>query len=139
MNHINWNADRYSVGDPQLDKHHKEIVRLIEQLMQSLETAPSSGLIRKTLDKLKWYGEWHLQYEAELLSHIDFDGLDDHLDMHNIYFQRLSALEEMYQANDPDLGGEIMSFLLYWLNQHILKQDMAFKPALVAHNERQTT
>jgi len=126
---IFWN-ESFSVGDTTLDKHHQHLAHLINQLgSHELEDAKSEQMV-DILSALVQYAEYHFRHEEELMAAIDYDNLDSHRQEH-LHFCEVVA-EICYGATLGVISAkELFSYLTRWWRNHILLEDMKYKPYLL--------
>lgn len=123
MKKIDW-SDKYSVGIPEIDTQHKQIVDEINKLAELVNKQEHSEEAHAVLRNIMVYATRHLSYEEDLLIDNDYPGYEQHHDCHNKY--RLGFYSIFADPNEP-LENK-MDFLRQWWNQHILEEDMKYKP-----------
>jgi len=128
-----WNDD-LSVGVPSIDRQHKVLIALINDLHIAIDSGKGQSQAKYILKKLINYAKAHFIYEEGLFTQHNYVATDEHLASHRNIEVKLSELEE--KAKDPDynLSEELMDFLKSWLNNHILKEDMGYSELLSKHN-----
>ncbi len=128
MAHFTWD-DSFSVGIEQLDKQHKNIVRGINALSDSMEEGTKT---KKTLFKLfralKAYTDVHFSFEEDLLKKSHYPELDAHLHEHQQFIQNLETLQNAFESDFEKVNIEIkmMDFLKDWLINHIMMMDKKY-------------
>lgn len=127
-----WN-DNLSVGVPSIDRQHKVLISLINELHVAMENGRGSTEATQILKKLINYAKAHFIYEESLFSGKNYANEKEHLESHNRIKAKLSELKEKSDDNDFDLSEELMDFLKNWLNNHILKEDMSYSDLLVSY------
>lgn len=125
-----WN-DSLSVGVASIDRQHKVLISLINDLHTAIEAGRGASEAKPILKKLITYAKAHFIYEESLFTNYDYVHTDEHLLSHRNIEGKLSELLEKSKASDFDLSEELMVFLKNWLNNHILKEDMSYSEILV--------
>jgi hemerythrin len=119
-----------SVGVPVLDADHRCIVRIINLLRES-EGEDRHRVIETVLDTLVGYCRYHFAREEEVMAWCGFPGVDFHRGEHESFV--VTFLRERFaDGYDAELANEMQDYLTRWLCHHILIQDMAYKPYVIA-------
>lgn len=133
MNHydtvpIIWN-ETYSVGVGALDQHHKHLAKLINQLDEHCCDDIKSEKIVDILSALISYAEYHFRQEEDLMESVDYFELEQHRQEHQHFCEIIA--ETCYDATLGSIGTrELFSYLTRWWKNHILLEDMKYKPYL---------
>ncbi|PKO90346.1 MAG: hypothetical protein CVU18_00860 [Betaproteobacteria bacterium HGW-Betaproteobacteria-12] len=132
---IAWN-EAFSVGVDLLDQHHQHLAHLINQLAEhSGEDLRSEGIV-DILSSLVAYAEYHFREEEELMSLASYHELEEHRQEHLHFCEVIS--ETCYGASLGIVGvKELFSYLTRWWRNHILLEDMKYKPFLSTLPEQQ--
>jgi hemerythrin-like metal-binding protein len=123
-------TDRMSVGHPEIDADHQRLVGIINRLWVS-EDNGNRQVIEFVLDDLVHYTESHFKREEHLMSEMGYPERERHGRIHRSICRRLEEIRwEYFQGIREELRGEILEFLKSWLNDHILVEDMSYRPYL---------
>lgn len=127
MKKIEW-SDEYSVGVSKLDEQHKTIVDLINQLIEFPDCSNNSEVLHETLNLMMKYSMEHLNYEEKLMIESGYPDTLDHKNYHTAYIERYAdlSIQAMRAGNEVTLM--LLKFLRDWWNEHILVEDMKYKP-----------
>lgn len=132
---MQW-TEKMSVGVPELDADHKELVRVINQLGESSEDADRGGAVRQCLFALLRYAEYHFAREEKVLAACHYPEAREHKLEHRDFVARVNQMHRRYDESPEEaatvVNSELLAFLRDWLNHHILIEDMAYR----AHAER---
>lgn len=124
-----WN-DSYSVGVAAMDKQHRKLLGLLEQL--GTLTSPNAAADFSTaLYELNDYGMVHFAQEEQLLAEHGYD-ISGQTQSHNEYLTKIAEFSMQAMEGEQDGRGLYDYVKAWWLN-HILVDDMAYKLYL---NER---
>jgi hemerythrin len=125
-------SEQMSVGVPALDDDHRCIVRLVDML-RDVEGEDARRVIETVLDTLLVYCRYHFAREERVMAWCGFPGVDFHRAEHEGFAHFLVRTRQRYieQAN-PAIVGELRDRLTRWLYHHILIQDVAYKPYVLA-------
>ncbi|MDH5600035.1 MAG: bacteriohemerythrin [Gammaproteobacteria bacterium] len=127
-------SDDLSVGVPSIDRQHKVLISLINELHIAMEQGRGASEAVHILKKLINYAKAHFIYEESLFKDINYMNEKEHIELHNKIKARLSELKEKSNEKNFGLSEELMIFLKNWLNHHILKEDMSYSALLVSNN-----
>ncbi len=125
---INWDDDQYSVGNRVIDKQHKVIVQMLNKLITEADLNVHSETVHDTLADMLRYAKDHLDYEEALLKKINYADLNDHALLHWEYLESVSALSMKAADGNKAVPKELIAYLTHWWNDHILIEDMQYKP-----------
>lgn len=128
-----WN-ESLSVGVPSIDRQHKVLISLINELYEAMQAGKGASAAKAVLRKVVNYAQAHFVYEEGLFSGNHYAQTEQHIASHRKIEVKLSVLK--VKANEPgfDVSGQLMEFLKNWLNNHILKEDMGYSDLLKKHN-----
>ena len=126
MKNIIW-SDQYSVGVSELDKQHKQIINVINELNDNLDLSSQSGQLHNILGRIIIYAQNHLEYEENLLRENDYPDLANHLSKHRDYTKTVSDFAVEILEYREELPTKLLEFLNKWWVNHILKEDMKYK------------
>ena len=128
-----WN-ESLSVGVPSIDRQHKVLIGLINDLHASIEAGKGQDDAKFILKKIINYAIAHFIYEEGLFTSNNYELTEDHLASHERIKTKLIELRTQSEDANFDLPDELMKFLKDWLNNHILKEDMGYSELLVKSN-----
>jgi hemerythrin-like metal-binding protein len=127
---IAWKAE-YSVGHPDLDADHENLVELINTLHDAWEAGEDLDVLNGIFGELLMYTDYHFQREERMLENMGYPALEKQKADHAGLRQRVRDFRARPLAQpNPVLTVEIEDFLKSWLMTHILDEDMRYKPLL---------
>lgn len=128
MMFLEW-RESMEVGVPPVDRDHRLLVSLINQLHDNLSVAEERGIVGTVLAALTEYTAHHFRREERVMEACGFPGLDDHRCQHWEIAAKVMDIEERYRhGNDEILSDSLLAFLKDWLTEHILKSDHEITP-----------
>ncbi|OOY37017.1 hypothetical protein BOV89_09330 [Solemya velum gill symbiont] len=128
VNRVNW-TDEYSVGVSKLDEQHQMIVTMINKLSANHEDGHQYEPDQEILSKMVEYAELHLKYEEMLMKKHGYPDFDQHKESHGDFIIALEHFsKDVVSGNKYKLSPLILEFLVDWWTNHILEEDMKFKP-----------
>ncbi len=145
---LSWQKNM-SVGIPSLDQQHLQIISIINQLIEKMESI-SIRELETILTELQNYIVKHFQHEEKLLEYNSFPDLAKHKDSHQEFNQKVSEftkeiknLQANLKNNEDTINQELkllvsnmIRFLFQWLLNHILKEDKQYSKLLVKAGAR---
>lgn len=126
--------DSLSVGVPSIDRQHKVLIGLINDLHIAIDTDKGADVAKFILGKLINYAKAHFIYEESLFKGQNYIATEEHLASHRRIEAQLDELNEKSKDSNYNLPEELMEFLKNWLNNHILKEDMGYSELLIKNN-----
>jgi hemerythrin len=125
-------SEEMSVGVPALDADYRGIIRIINML-QGADKENAGKFADAALDRLVAYCDCHFAREEQVMIRCGFPGLEFHRGEHEGFTRFVSGLRERYTRQaDTSIIDELHDYLTRWLCHHILIQDMAYKPYVLA-------
>ena len=126
MEKIIWN-ERFSVGVRKIDEQHKELIKMINRLIETKDTKVDSETISDILTEMTKYADYHFRAEEQYMIEYDYPDYSPHKEQHIEFKKKAVAFCMDTMAYKETIPTEILSFLKNWLINHILKSDMKYK------------
>lgn len=128
MSFYEW-SESMSVGVALLDSDHKALIETINQLHRAVEDRREAEFLDQIFDDLVNYVEHHFAREERVMQACGYPGAADHRVEHLRFAQDMHYTRDRYfRGEETDIGRELLDYLKDWLNQHILIDDMAYRP-----------
>lgn len=124
-----WN-NSYSVGVAEIDGQHQEIMRMINELNESMLKGKGKEAVGGILSKLINYTASHFGVEEKLMAKHGYPEYEEHKAKHDKMVGKVLALQKDVNAGKLTVSSEVMSFLQDWLNKHIMGTDKKYGPFL---------
>jgi len=119
---IDWD-DRFLLGIPQLDEHHRQLVRLLNQAFDGFTAKAPAEEVSKLLEALADYATYHFAAEENWMKANGYPRLTEHAAEHDKFSARVTEMLRDVSAENPTLPLELLTFLKNWLVEHILSTD----------------
>jgi len=116
------------IGFPEIDKQHKKLVGLVNQLHQALKAKKGAAESEKILDELAKYTVTHFAYEEELFESHGYPKTEEHKKIHKELVEKVTSFQKDLKSGKAGISMELMYFLTDWLKGHIMKTDMEYAP-----------
>ncbi len=125
---IQWTPD-YSVGIDSLDDDHKVLITLINQLDEAIRSSEPVETVRRVLDSLLEYTDYHFTREEALMASAAYPDVDAHVRTHRTLRAQVADIRDRYVRNPESIHArEVLAFLRNWLASHIMGRDKLYMP-----------
>ncbi len=126
-----WTA-KMSVGVPELDEDHKQLIAVINRLAAVSGPEARRDIVRRCLFALMRYAESHFAREEKVMAACGYPDLGGHGEEHRAFVRQLQVITRNFNGAPNDLAAhvndELLDFLKDWLYHHILIEDMGYRP-----------
>lgn len=128
---LKW-TEKYSVGHELIDLQHKMLFNIVNKLSEAIINGSGVEIIGEVLDDMSIYALLHFRTEEDLLEKGNYDDLVDHQAIHNSFKREIMTQTKSY-INSPneETAIEIHKFLMNWLTNHIMSEDILYTNHLV--------
>jgi hemerythrin len=126
-----WN-DRISVGVEAVDRDHKKLVGIINQLYDAIVARRNKEILGGLLDELAVHTKYNFEREEQFFHATGYRDAAEHARQHSDFTRQVIEIRERYKGGSAGLTLEVMNFLKEWLSDHILGSDAKFGPHLNA-------
>lgn len=128
MAYFTWTADM-SVGLVRLDDDHKVLISIINRIADNLENGSDPREMAQAFRALVRYTEIHFGREEAVLSSVNYTELSPHMAEHKHFTQDIVEMQSEFEgASDHAARVKVLEYLKAWLINHIMVEDMAYKP-----------
>jgi hemerythrin-like metal-binding protein len=126
---IVW-SDQIRTGNKYIDLQHQELIDLINELADSLESGVAAQEASKVLGRLENYVLFHFNMEENLM--VNHRVCMEHAQRHIEAHKRFCAQVELYKQDLHAVDQKtIVDFLVAWLVEHIQETDQELARLLV--------
>ena len=122
MSLIEW-RDEFSIGLPDVDHEHREMISMINALHESLGPAPDAGRVVAALGEIHARIAAHFALEEREMQKLDYIAYSDHKEDHERLLDEILDIMDMVEAvagYDPALLGRRLS---KWFTEHFRTHD----------------
>ena len=120
-----WN-ENYSVKISQIDTQHKKLVKLINELHDSMKAGKSKEVLGKILDELISYTGYHFKTEEDLFEKYGYPEKGTHKRQHGDLVDQVLKFKTNFESGVSVVSIDLMNFLRDWLTQHIAGSDKKY-------------
>jgi diguanylate cyclase (GGDEF)-like protein/hemerythrin-like metal-binding protein len=138
MDTVEWKPE-LSTGIKEVDEDHKRLIELSNRLISAIDNEIPQKEILYIFEELEDYTHYHFEREEHFMdTHCvseDLYGMvAKHKSQHRYFIKQLADLKSRLQGNaSKSVSYEIVGFLLHWLIDHIINEDLKLTQCLT-HN-----
>ncbi|MBF0317607.1 MAG: hemerythrin family protein [Nitrospirae bacterium] len=122
-------TDDLLVGVDSIDTQHKELIGIINNLLNAINRGDGKDEVEKVVAFLKRYVETHFSMEETLMKRIKYptDKYLEHERQHTDFWEKYNELINQYKKDprSPLLVTTIKNVLVGWFTNHVNKTDKA--------------
>lgn len=122
---LQWDRS-YSVNAVILDEQHKALFEIINQLRAACINRMEKDGLLDIIDNLYNYSATHFRDEEALLKKKQSLLLEDQQAQHAIFLDYIIDLETRVKAETENVNEDILTFVMVWWEEHILKLDKQY-------------
>jgi hemerythrin len=127
---IEW-SDQLSVGIQEIDKQHKILVDLINDLHQAMRERKAKEALGSIINGLTEYAIVHFSKEEKYFDEFNYISAGPHKKEHQNFIKKINQFKADFDKGKAMLSMEIMDFLKDWLIKHIQKIDTSYAPLFI--------
>ncbi|NGZ28450.1 MAG: bacteriohemerythrin [Magnetococcales bacterium] len=126
-----WN-DRLLTTIGFVDREHKVLVDMVNQLHRAMKEGQGSEAIGKILDGFVDYTRTHFAHEEEALRRCGYKDFDAHKAKHVRLVATLDQLASQFKEGHFTVGIDLLGIAKNWLVEHIMGTDKLYVPLMRA-------
>lgn len=128
MAYIEW-SESLSVGVEFIDHEHKTIIALMNRLYDHYVQEEHLSILKSAIKTLVEYTQYHFSHEEMIMDACHYPEIPSHHHQHTLLLQKVTDIAEQFHTNPSSIDKDkLLIFLKEWLINHILKEDMAYRP-----------
>lgn len=128
MAFLSWH-DRYLLGHAEVDAQHRKLFELVNHFEDVVQMGMTDELGR-IMDDLLTCATDHFLFEETLMGQLGFPDLQDHRLVHQDLLRQLQQMAGRMKTGGHLSTKSVVRFLVDWLTNHIMREDLALKPYL---------
>lgn len=125
MEIIKWRT-AYETGIEQMDKQHKQLIQLINQMYTLLRNDTGFEAMASILKEMDEYAANHFKDEEALLETHSFPDLAKQQSSHAAYTEKVTSMLESENIHNQAGARDLYSFLRKWWIDHIIGEDREY-------------
>lgn len=123
--------EKYKVGIQSIDNQHKEIFRLLNELLESMKNGQANSTILPIIQELERYSLLHFQKEEFFFHQFKYSETEAHIAEHKLFIQKLARIKTELKTGKILASIELLAFLKDWIQNHILVVDQAYSECFI--------
>jgi hemerythrin len=127
MEQIVW-SDNYSVGVELFDEQHKRLIIMLNKMIKDPGATTSSETVSDVLTHMTSYAQEHFKSEEHLMIKHGYPHIEQHKSKHIAFKKKVTELCTATTYGIEAVPQVLLEYLQQWLTQHILNEDMEYKP-----------
>ncbi len=127
MEQIFW-SEKLSVGVKLFDEQHKGLIAMLNKMIKDPTATTRSETISDVLTDMTSYAQQHFKAEEDLMIEHGYPQYEEHKSQHKAFRIKVMELCTATMGGDEAVPKVILEFLKQWFTQHILDEDMEYKP-----------
>ncbi len=125
MSLLKW-SNFFSVGVDDIDEQHKKIVQMLNDMYDGISDCQGNEATNRVLPELLEYTRQHFSFEEEYMKELSFPGYSEHIQKHSELTDQVQQLCDDLKNNIDVNQLELAVFLVDWLKEHIMDEDMQY-------------
>jgi len=139
MPYFEWTPD-LELGIDLIDHDHKVLVSLLNQAHDCIGAPEERATLGSVLNALVEYTEYHFAREEQIMESAGYSELEEHRDLHRRLTRQANEVRARFAVDPKDVQAEeVLQFLKDWLRDHIMGQDLRFRPHVLSRPEALAT
>ncbi len=132
---MKW-QERYNVGHEALDRQHRKLLDLINDIRDLSEKGPSKEVSFSALNAMVKYAQAHFDTEEHQLEECDYPRLAQQKESHEQFMERVFSMAQDLEDEMLTMGS-LTIYLEDWYIDHILGSDQEYKACIGQKNLNQ--
>lgn len=119
-----WEA-KYETGNANVDREHREIFRLVQQVVDTKVALDKEEKIGIALNFLSKYTVSHFANEETLMTRCNYPAFASHKAIHDAFIKDVVGLINRFKKEGAtdEIYKTVNNFVIAWLKEHIMTED----------------
>ncbi len=135
---IKW-CPEFTIGHNKIDKQHEYLFQLLANIQHQVHKPNHQDLIKQSLRDLFDYTQRHFKDEEQLMREVGYPDLTIHSIQHDNLLNQVEDMIDNLNDSNPIAIDKLILFLVDWLTEHILGEDLVLARYLNKTNLNITT
>lgn len=122
---LEWNDD-LTLGIQEIDQQHEQLISLANQILDGFKHEKSKKEIKDALRNFIDFTSYHFGTEEEYFAQSNYTKSKEHILEHKAFIKKLKAFQTEYSSNKKTKGGDISTYILSWISNHINIEDRLY-------------
>jgi hemerythrin-like metal-binding protein len=125
--------EEYSVNVQEIDQQHKQLVKLIFKLFDSINKLATKEKLGSILDELIKYTGYHFNTEEKYFDLFNYENKEEHINEHRKFVEKVKDFQQKYLNHEVEISFELIDFLEDWLLNHLMDSDKKYVKCFMEH------
>jgi hemerythrin-like metal-binding protein len=125
--------EEYSVHVQEIDQQHKQLVKLIFELFNSINKRAAKETLGSILDELVKYAGYHFSTEEKYFDLFNYEDKEKHISEHREFAGKVVDFQKKYTDHEVEISYELIDFLEDWLLNHLMESDKKYISCFTEH------
>lgn len=126
----------FSVGVWEIDRQHRSLIGLINQLHEALSDADPQEKLQAVFAATADYVRNHFVFEESYMERLGYEDFDLHKERHQELLNQLGHMRRLFDAGLFTVSPELVKFLKEWVTAHILQCDRSYAGLAARRSQR---
>jgi len=122
---LEW-EEKYSVGVEELDKQHKVLVDILNELFDAMLDRKGNEVLGKMISKMLDSTRAHFSREEKLMEKYGYPDLPLQRNEHRLFIEKILVFKSDFDGGRKLLSVKIITFFKTWLSQHFSTADKRY-------------
>lgn len=122
MPFIEWKQE-FSLGIPDVDHEHRELIELINELYAHLEQQDSGVKVEDFLGEIYAKISAHFALEEKIMREHNYDQYEDHKAEHERLLDEIRDIMDAYEDDAHFNESKLAACLNFWFTEHFKSKD----------------
>ena len=127
MEPIVW-SEKLSVGVKLFDEQHRMLIITLNKIIKDPMVTTKSKTVSEILKDMTRYAQEHFKSEEKLMVKHGYPQIEQHKSQHQEFRGKVTELGKATTYGIDVVPQVLLEFLQQWLTQHIMHEDMEYKP-----------
>jgi hemerythrin len=134
---VEWD-ERYSVGIPAIDRQHKELLNLTNELYNACQLGDTAARerFRTVIHRAVEYVKFHFSAEEQIMERIKFPAIIEHKKQHESFVRRVLENVGEFESGKQFVPNAFVRFLKDWVLTHIAMSDQRYHEYIIELKQR---
>ena len=121
MPFMEWD-DALNLGEPTLDRQHRGLVDLINQVSEAIESPDRDTEIMHSLTSMYLYARQHFFDEEAFMERAGYPRREQHAAQHKLFIEKAQHFTDAC-LDDSMHDTDLLEFLVSWIQEHVRHED----------------
>ncbi len=132
MLYVSWN-DKLSIGMPDIDFQHRQLVNLVEDLDNAVRSGREMDYMSNVFGGLAIYTLYHFSTEEKYFAISGFNEAAEHKREHDAFKKEVKDLRAAFESGCKESAFRVVAFLKDWVEGHLKGSDQRYIETFAKH------